>query len=511
VGNVEILIILVSVAVLLVEVAQRLGVPYPIVLIIGGALVSFVPGTHNIRIDPNLILLVILPPILYYTAFWISNREFKKNLREIVSLALGLVIATTIVVACLFKWFFPELPWALAFVFGALISPPDATAAKAILQKFALSPKLSNILEGESLINDATGIVLYKFALLALASGSFSLIEFGENFFKNAIGGIGVGVVLGYGMQLFSRFYLGPVVAGVFSFTIPYVTYVIADHLEVSGVLAVVVNGLIGSHVVISHKAARRRIAAFAAWDVFYVLINCLVFVLIGVQMRQYTSKMSIEEIVIYTGYGIVITAVIIIVRFVWIFIYKCTVGKSHKGNFFNSLECKEGIIMAWSSMRGIVSLALAVALPYTLPNNSRAIILHLTFIIIFLTLLTTGLSLPYLIKKLKVPVFNKESPALVATRRKLKQLAEKKIMDLNLGDADKQFLTSYFFTHHAILENPADEAFDAVEKGRLQILDAQRLLLLELWRNEEVEDHELVLLQQELDLESSHVARGEI
>ncbi len=509
--NVELLIILVTVAVLLVEVAQKFKIPYPIVLIVGGALVSFVPGTHNIRIDPNLVLFIFLPPILYYTAFWISNREFKKNLREIVSLALGLVIATTIVVAVLFKWFFPELPWALAFVFGALISPPDATAAKAVLQRFSLSSRLSSILEGESLVNDATGIVLYKMALIALASGSFSLIEFGEDFFKNAIGGIGVGIALGYGMQLFSRFYLGPVIAGVFSFTIPYVTYIIADRLEVSGVLAVVVNGLIGSHVVFSHHAARRRIVPFAAWDVFFLLINCVVFVLIGVQMRQYTSRMTVEEIGLYTLYGIVFTAAIILIRFLWIFIYKCTIGRRHKGNFFDSLDCKEGVIMGWSSMRGLVSLALAVALPYSLPNNSRAIILHLTFIIIFLTLLITGLSLPYVIKKLNMPMYKNDSPALIATRKKLRLLAEKKIKDLDIGDEDKQFLNSYFFTHHAILENSADEAFDRVEKARLKVLEAQRLLLLELWRNEEVEDHELVLLQQELDLESSHVARGEI
>lgn len=503
----EQLIIFITAAVILVEIAQKLGVPYPIVLIGGGTLISFVPGTHRIHLDPNMVLLMVLPPVLYYTAFWISNREFRKNLREIVSLALGLVIFTTIVVACLFKWFFPELPWALAFVFGAIISPPDATTSKAVLKRFSLPTRLASVLEGESLVNDATAIVLYKVSLVALASGGFSLIEIGDNLAKNVIGGVGIGFILGYGMQLFSRYLLSPVVAVIFSFTIPYVTYIVADRLDVSGVLAVVVSGLIGSRIVSTHVVARRRILAFAAWDVFFIFLNCFIFVLIGIQLRHTISIMTLHEAVLLTLYGIIITGFILLVRFVWIYLYKALVDWK-KGRFISSMAFKEGVIMGWSSMRGIVSLALALALPYSLPDNGRSIILHLTFVVILLTLLLTGLSLPYVIQKLKIPLLEKDSAALKTTRVKLRELADKVIEEMELEDSHKKLLNSYFSTHHAVL-NSSEK--DQLEKARLKILEAQRSLLVELWKKEEVEDHELTLLQQELDLEITHIVRGEI
>lgn len=506
----HILILLMGMAVILVEVALKLGIPYPILLIAGGALISFIPGTQNVNLEPNLILLLVLPPILYYTAFWISNREFIKNIREIVSLALGLVVVTTVLIAVLFKFFFPELPWALAFVFGALISPPDATASKAILRRFSLSPRLSNVLEGESLVNDATGIVLYKLALTAFASGGFSLMEFGNDFLVNSIGGVALGIALGLAMQHFSSYFLGPIIAVVFSFTIPYVTYVIADYLGVSGVLAVVMNGLIGSHVVISNQVARRRVVGFAAWDVWFIILNCFVFVMIGVQLRQITAEMSLDVLLKYSLYGVIITAAIIGVRFIWIYLYKGLVNWK-KGAFWRTLAFKEGTIMGWSGMRGIVSLALALALPFDLPDNARSIILFLTFVVILLTLMMTGLSLPFVIRKLKIPLFKSESPTLMGIRKRLKQLANEKIQELDIEDIHKKFLDSYFHTHHTILENSMDESKAKLEKARLEVISFQRNFLIELWKNEEVEDHELAILQQELDLEITHFTRGEI
>lgn len=499
----EILILLVTASVLLVEVARRCNIPYPIVLICAGAIMSFIPGTQKIYFDPNIILLLVLPPILYYTAFWISNREFRKNLREIVSLALGLVIVTSIVVACLFKFFFPQYPWALAFVFGALIAPPDATAAKVILKRFSLSPKLSNILEGESLINDATGIVLYKLSLLALASGGFSPIHYGNEFFRSVLGGVGIGIVLGFAMQYLSRYFLGPVVAVVFSFTIPYVTYIAADHLGVSGVLAVVVNGLIGSHVVVTQGMSQRRILAFASWDILFVLLNCLIFVLIGVQLRQITERMNHAEVMTLTVYALIFTAAIIAIRFVWIFLYK---------KIYDGVSAfQEGTIMSWSGMRGIVSLALALALPYTIPAHGRSVILYLTFMIIFLTLVITGLTLPLVIKLLKVPFAANESPKLLEMHKRLKEVANQEIHGMNIHESQKRFLQSYFFTHHAMLEIASKHSFHKLEDARLHVLEVQKAFLIDVWRKEEIEDHELVILQRELDVEITRISRGEI
>ena len=241
--NLEIIFILLLSAILLVGIAQKVDVPYPIILILGGAAISFMPGVENVYFNPVLALWLFLPPVLYYSAFGISFREFQRNWKNIFSLALGLVALTTVVVAVIFKWLFPQFPWALAFAFGAIVSPPDAVAVTSILKRFSINSRLVTLLEGESLINDASALVIYKMSLIALLTGSLSLSAGTGEFLYVAIGGVVVGLVLGVVFQAFARLYLEPVLGVVFSFTIPYVTYILADFVAVSGVLAVVANG----------------------------------------------------------------------------------------------------------------------------------------------------------------------------------------------------------------------------------------------------------------------------
>src|ERR1700733_14559271 len=307
------LIVLIFIATILVGIAQKLRTPYPIALVIAGTMICFIPGFKAIFFDPNLILVVVLPPILYYAAFSISFREFKRNWKEIFSLALGLVILTTLVIGVIFKWCFPQWPWALAFAFGAIVSPPDSIAATTIMSRFAIKPRILAIVEGESLVNDASALVLYKIAVAAILSGTFSLRAAGVEFVKVVSGGIFVGLALGLLIQNLSRKYLEPVVAVLVSFTIPYITYFMADRLGVSGVLAVVANGLIGARILAKHHSSLRRILGYTFWDIFNIALNCFVFMLIGLQLKVIASLMAPRQILLYTLYGFLLTLALIL------------------------------------------------------------------------------------------------------------------------------------------------------------------------------------------------------
>jgi monovalent cation/hydrogen antiporter len=370
--SLQTIFILIFAAVLLIGIAQKIRVPYPIALVVGGAAIGFIPGLHAVNFDPILILVIVLPPILYYAAFGISFREFRQNWREIFSLALGLVVFTTFVIGIIFKLMFPQFPWALAFAFGAIVSPPDATAATTILKRFSITSRLVTLLEGESLINDASAIVLYKLALTALLSGTFSFIDGGIEFTKDVVGGVAIGFATGFLFQLFARRYLEPVVGVVFSFTIPYMTYLAAYSLGVSGVLAVVVNGLIGARVLLTHHSSLRRVLGYAAWDIFIILLNCFVFILIGLQLRPLTNLMTIGQIVLYTAYGFLIFVAMLTLRMLWVY---TKAGRTYvkalkkpKSALVCSQIMREAVVVGWSGMRGIVSLAIALALPMGYP-----------------------------------------------------------------------------------------------------------------------------------------------
>jgi monovalent cation/hydrogen antiporter len=365
---------------------------------------------NTIQFDPNLILSVVLPPILYYGAYWIPYREFKHNVREIFSLAIGLVFVTTFFIGWLVKWLFPEIPWSLAFAFGAIISPPDAIAATTILKRFALNSRVLTVLEGESLVNDAFALVLYRIAVVALLSGTFSWGEGSFEFIKVVIGGILVGLVLGYLLQNFSSRYLFSVTGAMFSLAIPYITYIVADSLGVSGVLAVVVNGLMLARYIIKHHDSHRHLLAMTSWDVFIILLNCFVFILIGLELRVVTQNMPVHQIFLYIGYAFLITFIMILIRMIWIYTdYGITYIYASRNSKL-SPQCpqifREGAILGWSGMRGIVSLTAVLALPLTSGTtlfNGRDVIIFITFVVIFLSLVIPGFSLPILLNWLKI------------------------------------------------------------------------------------------------------------
>src|SRR5687767_8521418 len=225
--------------------SRRIGVPYPIALVLGGAAVGFLPGLPQLEFDPTFLLVLVLPPVLYQAALLTSWRDFKANIRPISLLAIGLVIATTLAVGAALKFLIPDIPWAAAFAFGAIVSPPDAVAATAILQQLSIPRRVVTILEGESLVNDASGLVLYKLAVAAVLTGTFSLFEVSVQFALVSIGGVMVGILMGF-VFVFIHKRLGDTFIEVLtSLSVPYVAYIFAETVHLSGVLAVVAAGLV--------------------------------------------------------------------------------------------------------------------------------------------------------------------------------------------------------------------------------------------------------------------------
>ena len=511
-------------ATILVGVAQKIHIPYPIALVLGGTIIGFIPGLPSIQIDPHLIFVVVLPPILYHAAFGISFREFKKNWKEIFSLALGLVAFTTLIIGLLFKWLFPDLSWALAFAFGAIVSPPDAVAATTILKRFAISPRLLSILEGESLINDASAIVLYKLAVVAILSGSFSVSGGAIEFIQEVVGGVIVGLICGFLMQRFSRRYLAPEVGVVFSFTIPYVTYLIADSIGGSGILAVVVNGLIGSNILRLHNSSLRRIIGYPAWDTFIILMNCFVFILIGLQLGTLTATMSTNEILLYTAFAFLIAYMMFVVRMFWVYaksgVYYVKALSKPNASVICPEIIRDAALIGWSGMRGIVSLAAALGLPYTLPDGmplqGRNEVIFITFLVILITLLLPGLTLSPLIKWLKIQQPS-EHPNSHEIRKKLSEVALEKIQHLQTSQKitkeEYDFLSEYFVLQGRVLEisSSKHKKFKDIESIRLEVIQAQRNQLLKMWENQEIDDRFLNRLEQELDVEETHRSRAEL
>ncbi len=507
--NFQIFIMLMAIAIILVGIAQKIKVPYPLALVLGGALLGFLPGLSSIYIEPDLLLALVLPPLLHYSAIWISFRDFKKNIKDIFSLALGLVFVSTLVVGMFFKWLFPEAPWALAFTFGAIISPPDAVSATTILKRFNIGSDLMTVLEGEALINDAFALLIYKMSVVALFTGAFSLADASIEFAKIAVGGILLGVVFGYFIQIFVRQFLPAIVAVMLSFTLPYIVYIVAMSLEVSGVLAVVAFGLITSWFLTKHYDSYRRMLSVPTWGIFIILLNCFVFILIGLQLKSITAEFSLAEISRFTGYALAITAIMILIRLLWVmikptFCFFKTCDQSHIRNL------DERTILAWSGMRGIISLACALALPLTIAG--RDVVIFITFEVILLTLIIPSLTLPLLLKWLKI------HPRLDANtsniRKHLIKIAETEIESLlHLTEEERIFLKNYIKTHHRALEisATAEKSHAILDLARRKLLQSQRDSLIKFWEQGQIDDTLVKTLELELDLEEQLSVRADL
>ena len=409
-GVVEIFVGMLIAVVVLALLARRFHIPYPIFFVIGGTLLGFVPGLPHVRMNPDVVFLVVLPPLLYPAALFTSWRDFRANLRPISLLAVGLVLFTTVIVAYLAKYFF-HLPLAAGFVLGAIISPPDAIAATAITERLRVPRRIVTVLEGESLVNDATALVAYRLAIAAVVTGAFSLVKAGEQFLLIGLGGIAVGLVIGWLAVQFHRRVEDPPIEITVSLLTPFAAYLTAERFHVSGVLAVVTAGLYLGRRVPEILSFQTRLRGGPFWEMLEFLLNGFVFILIGLQLPDILRRLSDEHLPaqVLIAYAALITLAVITLRILWV------VPATYLPRMLFKKLCQRDpypkwqhvAIVGWTGMRGVVSLAAALALPETLDDGrdfpGRDLILFLTFVIIFATLVVQGLTLPSLIRWLGV------------------------------------------------------------------------------------------------------------
>lgn len=399
----EIIILIFTVLIALLAIADNLRIPDSILLVVAGLGISFIPSLPQLSLDPAIVFLLFLPPVLYHTASHTSWHDFKTEIKPISALAIILVFLTTVAVATASHFFIPGISWPMAFVLGAIVSPPDAVAATNITKGLGLNRRIVTILEGESLVNDASALLAYRYSIIAIATGTFVLWRATLGFVFDVCGGIVVGVCVGYLLvQVHKRILNNSTISTSLTLLTPFLSYLLAERLHTSGVIAVVSTGLLISWRAPEIFSNKTRIRNRAVWSTVIFLLNGFIFILIGMQMPMILKDLGDYRAVELIIYGLIVSVVTIAVRIIWVF------GSAYSLFTRKQNETWKGVlIVAWTGTRGVVSLATALALPLTLANGQafpqRSLILFLAFTVIFVTLVVQGTSLPLLIKMLRL------------------------------------------------------------------------------------------------------------
>jgi CPA1 family monovalent cation:H+ antiporter len=515
----ELLLLLLLSAVALGWLARRFKFPYPIALVAGGAMLGLIPNLPESTFDPQLILVAVLPPILYQAALLTSWTEFKANIRPIGLLAIGLVAVTTLAVGAALKLMVPDVPWPAAFVLGAIVSPPDAVAATAILSRLNMPRRIVTILEGESLVNDASGLVLYKFAVAAALTGAFSFADAAGHFALVSAGGIAVGVALAFVYIAIHKRLGDPFIEVLTVLTIPYAAYLAAEAVDVSGVLAVVAAGLVRGRYAPEIVSAEMRIMARSVWNVLVFLLNSLVFILIGLQIRGVVLNLGHYPPALLAAIAIVVTAVAIAVRFVWVFPV-AYLPQRLSGNLRDDNpkpKMSELVIISWCGMRGIVSLAAALALPLAMPGGGsfphRDLIIFLTFVVIIATLVGQGLTLTPLIRRLKVgsdwSLHDEQLRVRAAMGTAAIAAIDQVVAAENLPAQWAQPLKTEIAERISLVAAEGAELsprMEVVNRLRRAAIQAERRELLRLWHENEIGDEVMHHLMEMLDYEQARL-----
>jgi len=406
--NVNLIVILLFGITFLGVLSNKYKFPFPIILVLSGVVISLIPGLPIVTLDPGVVFIIFLPPLLYGAAWNISWHSFKAAIRPIGLASIGLVFFTTALVALTAHMLIPRLSWPLSFLIGAIVSPSDAVAATSVTKGLGLGPRIIAILEGESLVNDASGLIAYKYALMAITAGNFVLWQAGLDFLFVAIAGIVIGLAIAYIIYtVHKKFICEPILVVTLTFLTPFASYLLAEHFYVSGVLAVVTTGLYLSFRSGEIFSNQSRIMAYAVWEVIIFILNSLIFVLIGLQLRSVMEGINdypISELMIY---GLAISFVVIAVRFIWI-VPAALLPRwlSKRIRETEPFDPRNMVVFGWAGMRGVVSMAAALALPLTLRDGTafphRNLIIYLTFCVILSTLVLLGFTLKWVVRKLK-------------------------------------------------------------------------------------------------------------
>jgi Na+/H+ antiporter len=515
---------LLAAAAALLALAQAIRIPYPILLVLGGLALGFVPGMPRIELAPDLVLIAVLPPLLYGTAFFTSLRDLRANLGSIGLLAIGLVLTTMVLVAVTAHALIPGLSWPVAFVLGAIVSPTDPTAATAIAQRVGLPRRLVSLIEGESLVNDGTALVAYRYAVVAVVSGSFSLASASGHFLLSVAGGIGIGLAVGFLIRQARLRIDNPPVEITISILSGYFAYLPAQAAGVSGVLAAVTTGVYMGWHTLELTTARMRLQGLAVWEILFFLLNALLFALIGLQLPGIVDALSGDPAGTLIGYAAIITLVVIGARFLWIFPATYLPRLRGRGVFDDAAEApwKGATVLAWSGMRGAVSLAAALAIPLTIdaggPFPNRELIIFLTFSVILGTLVVQGLTLPAVISALGLRddgLAEKEEAkarihAAEAALARLEELVEEEWVRDDTVERLRGLFNFRRERFRSRFDPDSDRAVEerSVSYQRLlrELLDAERQAVLELQREGRIDDEVMRRVVRDLDLEEARL-----
>lgn len=524
---IEIVTGLLGVTTLLAVVARRLRISYPILLVITGLVIGWIPGLPPVILSPDAVFLVFLPPLLYYAAWQIDNVELKLYSRSVSFLAVGLVLFTSTVVALVAYLFIPGFSLAQGYLLGAIIAPPDAIAASSVMKGLNVPKRITTVLEGESLINDASSLIIYRYGLIAILTSQFVLWKAGLQFIGIALASVLLGLFIGWvAILIHKAISRDTVINTAITLLIPYGCYLIAEELHISGVLVVVTVGLYVSVRSVDVFTYQSRLQTSSVWEIVVFLLNGLVFILIGLQLPTIVSELNGYTLTQALNYALLISAVAIVCRIVWVF------PGAYLPRWFSKRIRQREVkpswqqvsVVSWAGMRGVVSLAGALALPLTLPNGQpfpgRDLILFITFGVIFCTLVLQGLTLPVLIDELNVraPVDEK-----LEERKLRRKMAQQVITHLeanhSAGSVHDDVLNYVKNTYELRInelngmlranngsDRPAELYQEAI-RLQLELLSVERAVLSEQRKESLLDDDTLRKLEQELDLEAARLS----
>lgn len=524
--QIELLVALLVVITALAEVADRINLPYPILLVLTGIGLGLVPGLPRVVLAPDIVFFVFLPPLLYSAAWQASWPDLKAARKPISLLGMGLMVFSTVLVAVVAHYCLPGFSWATAFVLGAVVSPTDTVAAVAATKNLTVPKRVTTVLEGESMVNDAAGLIAYRYAVAAVATGQFIFWKAGAELLWVAGGGIGIGLLLGllfYGLHRISS--ENVVVDVSLTFLTPYAAYLLAEEAEVSGVLAVVTAGLFLSRrsaKILTHEG---RLQTGVVWNTVVFLLNGAVFILIGLELPVLIEGVGRGSYVQLLGYGALISLTIIGGRLLWVY---CSAFVPRWLSWGKHQQARPPLaqttVVAWTGMRGVLSLAAALALPLALPSGAafpqRSLILLLTFAVIFVTLVLQGLSLAPLVRWLHIRPDGqeereeKELRVLLATEISI-YLDSPAAASQAPAEVLGRMKTRYALRLKRLEELPADaptgsdEAKPLTPFQQLQeiLIHLERDIIEKLRREERISEEALRKVENELDLEETRMA----
>jgi len=510
--------LVVAIAVLASAGLSRLvEVPYPVFLVLTGLVASFVPGTPTFHLAPDVVFYVFLPPLLYYAAFLSSPRALRANWLPIGLLAVGLVLATTIITAFVADAVVAGLGLGAAFVLGAIVAPTDPVAAAAVFNRLGVPRRLTVVLEGESLVNDGVALVLYGLAVAASLTGTFSLAHGVLRFVEVVAGGIAWGVVVGYAIVQARRRIQDAGIEITLSLFTPFIAYLPADRAHVSGVLATVTAGLvIGSRTEGLFRPGV-RLQARAFWDQLDFLLNSVLFVLLGLQFRDVVAAQHGRSVGALVVEALVVSAVVIGVRIGWQFAVPARVWTIGRNRDTAPATWRERLLLGWGGMRGAISLAAALAVPITIAG--RAEVVFLTFVVILVTLVGQGLTLPALVGALRLPGEREWSPEEAIARLEAAQTALDRLDELEeearIGEEPlrrlRELYRARFRACQAALSGEDGRA--ALREPRMRyselrrdLIDVERATLIDLRDDGRLRNDVLRLIERDLDLEEARL-----